>query len=198
MLDIRNVLGKIINRLNDKDIALFNLGLNSRFANSFKDRALNFYMIGSMGLISSVGLGLALNSKRKVFIFDGDGSLLMDMGTMTMIGSLKMNNFFHIVLDNESYCSTGKQPTYTTNIDLTEVAKACGYKKVIKITKVKEFENFVKKINSLESPLFCLIKTETYDVENLSRVSLSPSEITRRLKKNLKIKGKDGKICGIL
>jgi len=69
------------------------------------DRNSNFYMIGSMGLSSSIGLGLALkNPKKRFFIFDGDGNILMNLGSLVTIGALKPKNLIHVVFDNCS-CS---------------------------------------------------------------------------------------------
>ena len=101
----------ILPNLEESDLCIFTTGFISRRAFAIKDRKANFYMIGSMGLVSSLGLGIALNTNKKVIIFDGDGSLLMDMGTMAMIANYKPENLFHIALDNEVYNSTGGQPT---------------------------------------------------------------------------------------
>ena len=76
-------------------------GLISRETFTIDDRIENFYMIGSMGLASSIGLGIALSKpSRKVVIFDGDGNLLMNLGTLAMVGALQPRNFLHIVFDN--------------------------------------------------------------------------------------------------
>jgi len=117
----------ILSRLKDNDIALFTTGMIGREAFSIRDRDQNFYMIGSMGLVSSVALGMALNMKQKIIVFDGDGSILMDMGTMGMIGKEGPENFIHVILDNGVYESTGGQPTLSGSIHLASVAKAAGY-----------------------------------------------------------------------
>ena len=75
----------ILDNLKDGDIAVSTTGFISRRIFALKDRDANFYMIGSMGLVSAVGLGIALNSRKRVVVLDGDGSALMDMGTMAMI-----------------------------------------------------------------------------------------------------------------
>ncbi len=75
-----------------------------------QDREANFYMIGSMGLASSIGLGVALcRPDKKVIIFDGDGNVLMSMGTLAMIAATAPKNLVHIVFDNQVYESTGSQ-----------------------------------------------------------------------------------------
>ena len=88
------------------------------------DRPGNFYMIGSMGLLSSFGLGLALQfPEKKVYILEGDGSALMSLGTLPLIATESPKNLFHVILDNEAYESTGSQPSISSKVDLDEIAK---------------------------------------------------------------------------
>ena len=92
------------------------------------DRPQNFYTWGSMGLASSVGLGLALaRPDVRVFVLDGDGSLLMNLGSLATIGLLRPSNLVLIVMDNEEYATTGGQPTPTRHgADLEAAARAMG------------------------------------------------------------------------
>ena len=92
------------------------------------DRPQNFYTWGSMGLASSVGLGLALaRPDARVFVLDGDGSLLMNLGSLATIGLLKPANLVVVVMDNEEYATTGGQPTPTAHgADLAAAARAMG------------------------------------------------------------------------
>ena len=92
------------------------------------DRPQNFYTWGSMGLASSIGLGLALaRPDVRVFVLDGDGSLLMNLGSLATIGLLKPANLVVVVMDNEEYATTGGQPTPTAHgADLDAAARAMG------------------------------------------------------------------------
>jgi thiamine pyrophosphate-dependent acetolactate synthase large subunit-like protein len=92
------------------------------------DRPQNFYTWGSMGLASSVGLGLALaRPEVRVFVLDGDGSLLMNLGSLATIGLLQPKNLVLVVMDNEEYATTGGQPTPTAHgADLDAAARAMG------------------------------------------------------------------------
>jgi thiamine pyrophosphate-dependent acetolactate synthase large subunit-like protein len=92
------------------------------------DRPQNFYTWGSMGLASSVGLGLALaRPDVRVFVLDGDGSLLMNLGSLATIGLLQPKNLVVVVMDNEEYATTGGQPTPTAHgADLDAAARAMG------------------------------------------------------------------------
>ena len=92
------------------------------------DRPQNFYTWGSMGLASSIGLGLALaRPDVRVFVLDGDGSLLMNLGSLATIGLLRPANLVVVVMDNEEYATTGGQATPTAHgADLDAAARAMG------------------------------------------------------------------------
>jgi thiamine pyrophosphate-dependent acetolactate synthase large subunit-like protein len=92
------------------------------------DRPANFYTWGSMGLASSVSLGLALaQPSRRVFVLDGDGSLLMNLGSLASIGWTRPANLILVVIDNERYGTTGGQDTATAHgTDLEAAARAMG------------------------------------------------------------------------
>src|SRR5580765_7862040 len=92
------------------------------------DRPANFYTWGSMGLASSIGLGLALaRPELRVFVVDGDGSLLMNLGSLATIGWTRPPNLVVIVWDNEEYGTTGGQQTATAHgADLDAAARALG------------------------------------------------------------------------
>src|SRR5881227_4337749 len=91
-----------------------------------EDRPRNFYTWGSMGLASSIGLGLALaRPDLRVIVLDGDGSLLMNLGSLATIGLLRPQNLVVVVMDNEEYATTGGQPTHTAHgADLEAAARA--------------------------------------------------------------------------
>lgn len=157
-----------------------------------KDRPQNFYMIGSMSLAPAIGLGVAMaQPKRKVIVYDGDGSVLMGMGTLAMIGSVRPKNFIHIVFDNEAYGSTGGQPTLSKNISLEKVARDCGYPISEKVDWDEPLAHKLKKVLESEGPCFLLIKVKSSDGEACPRVSLAPEEIRDRFKSSLDIEKKD-------
>ena len=108
-----------------------------------KDRPANFYTWGSMGLASSVGLGLALaQPARRVFVLDGDGSLLMNLGSLATIGWTRPANLVVVVLDNERYATTGGQDTATAHgTDLEAAARAMGVAAARTVRSVAELES---------------------------------------------------------
>mgnify|MGYP001329423778 FL=1 len=113
-------------------LVVCNIGLPSQELHLIDDQPSNFYMLGTMGLASSIGLGLALSQKKKVISIDGDGSVLTNLGTLPTIANNVANNFILLIIDNGSYGSTGDQPTYAgKKTSLAAVAKACGCENVI-------------------------------------------------------------------
>jgi sulfopyruvate decarboxylase subunit beta len=159
-------------------------GFMSRDLFETNDKESNFYMIGSMGLASSIGLGIALkNPKKQVFIFDGDGNILMNLGSLATIGSLKPKNLVHIVFDNNSHESTGGQPTNSSQINLAKIAKTVNYKIFVVQTKTKLI-SILKNIKKSQGPIFLLIKIST-SKERSKRVSWNPKTIRDRVMKSL-------------
>jgi sulfopyruvate decarboxylase subunit beta len=105
-----------------------NIGFPSRELYAVQDRSENFYMLGSMGLASSIGLGLALaRPERRVIVLDGDGAVLMNLGTLATIAHQAPENYLLVILDNCCYGSTGSQPTCThLGTDLEKMASGAG------------------------------------------------------------------------
>jgi sulfopyruvate decarboxylase subunit beta len=152
---------------------------------SLKDREENFYMIGSMGLASSIGLGIALcQPDRKVIVLDGDGNVLMAMGTLAMIAAEAPKNLLHIVIDNEVYESTGKQRSISHAVPLEQVAKSAGYRQAVRVDKKEEIKPVFEKLMHAEGPIFLLIKVEPCFDSKTGRVTHNPEEITERFMKS--------------
>ena len=133
------VLKTLIPIISDQ-LVVSNIGLPSQELHLLDDQPTNFYMLGTMGLASSIGLGLALAQKAKVISIDGDGSVLTNFGTLPTIANNPADNFILLIIDNGSYGSTGDQPTYAgMKTSLAKVATACGRKKEKKKkTKIKK------------------------------------------------------------
>ena len=136
---MREAITKLISLVKDEYVVCAN-GFISRDTFNAEDRPRNFYMLGSMGQASSIGLGFAMaRPDKKVVVFDGDGNLLMNLGILTMISKIKPRNLVHVVLDNECYDSTGGQPTISSHIDLAQVAEGCGIKNIIRKESGEDF-----------------------------------------------------------
>ena len=125
------ILREIAPILRDQ-LVVCNIGLPSQELHMIDDQPTNFYMLGTMGLSSSIGLGLALSQNKTVISIDGDGSVLTNFGTLPTIANNVADNFILFIVDNGSYGSTGDQPTYAgQKTSLTKVAEACGCENVI-------------------------------------------------------------------
>ena len=160
-------------------------GFISRDLFNVEDKESNFYMIGSMGLASSIGLGIALkNSKKTVFVLDGDGNLLMNLGSLTTVGSLKPTNFVHFILDNQIHESTGGQPTHSKRVSLEKIAKAAGYA-VYKTNNKLDLEMILKKIKKAKGPIMILIKISKKSKVG-KRIDIQPLMIRERFTNSLK------------
>lgn len=129
---IRNDVLKSIQPLITDELVICNIGSPSQELFNLDDKPSNFYMLGTMGLCSSIGLGLALAQPKKVIAIDGDGSVLTNLGTLPTIANNVADNFILLIIDNGSYGSTGDQPTYAgMKTSLTAVAEACGCDHVV-------------------------------------------------------------------
>ena len=113
---IRKEAVEIVCKFLKDEIVVSANGFISRDVFSSLEKNSNFYMIGSMGLASSIGLGIALKKpKKKIFVFDGDGNILMNLGSLVTIGSLQPRNLIHIIFDNkyENNNKNKREQTFT-------------------------------------------------------------------------------------
>jgi sulfopyruvate decarboxylase subunit beta len=129
---IRSEILKDIAPILRDQLVICNIGIPSQELHAIDDQPSNFYMLGTMGLASSIGLGLALAQPKTVIAIDGDGSVLTNLGTLPTIANNVAENYILLIIDNGSYGSTGDQPTYAgKKTSLAEVARACGCERVI-------------------------------------------------------------------
>ena len=132
-------------------------------------RGKDFYMVGGMGHASMVSLGISSKSKGQVFCLDGDGSLLMHMGSMRTIGNLKYKNFKHILLNNNMHESVGGQSTYAKNINFNKLVKSLGYKNYFKVNNKLKYINFIKKLIKSSGPSLLEVQINPGTIKNLIR-----------------------------
>lgn len=147
-----------------------------------RDRSANFYMLGSMGLASSIALGVALaQPSRKVIAIDGDGNLLMSLGGLAMIGGCRPTNLIHIVIDNEQYATTGGQLSLSANVDLVNVALAAGYDTACASKSSLELCSSIHAALHRQGTTFIVAKTVA-DADVPPRVDRSPESIAERFR----------------
>lgn len=147
----------------------------------------NFLTVGCMGHASSIALSIALNSNnRRTWCFDGDGAVLMHMGSLATIGTIKPSNFIHIVFNNSSHESVGGMPTVANKINLCDIAKACGYKKTFKIESKEELKQLLSNENlEKDSPILLEVIVSTGSRLDLIRPDSTPEENKEAFMKEL-------------
>ncbi|WP_299944426.1 sulfopyruvate decarboxylase subunit beta [uncultured Ruegeria sp.] len=129
---IRSEILKEIAPILRDQLVVCNIGIPSQELHAIDDQPSNFYMLGTMGLASSIGLGLALSQPKPVIVIDGDGSILTNLGTLPTIANNVADNYILLIVDNGSYGSTGDQPTYAgQKTSLSKMAEAAGCERVI-------------------------------------------------------------------
>tara|TARA_B100000929_G_C15270320_1_gene339916 strand:+ start:60 stop:611 length:552 start_codon:yes stop_codon:yes gene_type:complete len=182
-MDRKKAIQIIAKTINDQPIISANGFISRELFNTYEKKS-NFYMLGSMGLASSIGLGVALkNPKKTIYVFDGDGNILMNLGSMTTIGTIKPKNLVHIIFDNSIHESTGGQPTNSKKIDLGKIAQCVNYKTFVAQDE-KELEKIMKNIKFGKGPILLKIKiSKTTKIEK--RISIEPTEIKSRFQASI-------------
>jgi sulfopyruvate decarboxylase subunit beta len=164
---------------NDRLVVVCN-GMIGREAFTARDREANFYMIGSMGLALSIGMGVALaRPDRRVLVLDGDGNVLMASGVLMSVAAAGLTNLHHVVLDNEAHGSTGDQKTISDRVALEQVARASGYAWAERVPAeglAAALPAFLARVG----PAMLLAKVEKGNVAGIARVTHEPPEITAR------------------
>lgn len=158
-------------------------GYISRWAHALGDRDACFYMIGSMGLASSIALGVAtVHPDLPVAVLDGDGNVLMNLGALPMIGVVAPRRFRHVVLDNGVYASTGNQPTISSRVKLEEIARAAGYRDVARAARVEDVAPLLRAQLAHPGPSMLLVETQPESGPPAPRIPFTPPEMTARVR----------------
>jgi thiamine pyrophosphate-dependent acetolactate synthase large subunit-like protein len=153
---------RLVARLKKDEAVIGGIG-NSNFDlwNAGK-RPQNFYMLGSMGLAVPIALGVALaQPERRVFALEGDGSLLMQLGSLATIANLAPRNLIVVVWDNGLYQITGSQPTATAGrADLVEIARGAGLSRSAWARDEQDFESLVERALDGDGPWFIAARVD--------------------------------------
>jgi len=171
-----------IDDLSSEDVVISTTGKISRELFEYReklkqDHDKDFLTIGSMGHASQVALGIALQKpNRQVYCFDGDGSVIMHMGSLAIIGQQSPKNFKHIVFNNGAHDSVGGQPTTGFEIDLQLIAKACGYKTALKAETEEDTKEKIELLKTSEGPAFLEIVVNKGARKDLGRPTITPIE----------------------
>ncbi|NQW01424.1 MAG: phosphonopyruvate decarboxylase [Rhodospirillales bacterium] len=157
-------------------------GKSGRELFTLADRPQHLYQVGSMGCAAAMGLGVALNTPRKTIVIDGDGALLMKMGSLATIGSCAPENLIHVVMDNASYDSTGGQPTVSPGVDFAQIAASCGYLHGYTCNALSGFEKALTQALSRPGPHLVHLKIAPGSARNLGRPTVKPPAVARRFR----------------
>jgi len=180
----QDVLKQLVTGCDVSDTVLIaSTGFNGRELYAIEDRPNQLYMVGSMGCAGSLGLGLSLvRPDRKIIVIDGDGAVLMRMGSMAMVGAYAGDNFYHLLLDNHVHESTGGQATVSSAVNFQAIAAASGYRCVFPTTaRSNDIAGFLQ----AKAPAFLPIETCRGVPEGLPRPSVKPAFVARRLMQHL-------------
>lgn len=173
----------VISSLRGDELVVHANGAISRESFACADRPGNFYLVGSMGLASAVGLGIALHRpERTVVILDGDGNVLMGLANLALIGAVQPSNLIHVCLDNEVYGTTGDQPTISGRIALSRVAEAAGYRHSCLIGGTADLRGAFCHTLHEAGPSFLQVKVDKEVCEACSRIPYTASEIAARFR----------------
>ena len=176
-----DALSSIASLASDDTVFLATTGFTGRELYEVGDVENNFYMVGSMGCISSLGLGLALaRPDLRVVVIDGDGSILMRMGAAAVVAAYAPPNLVHVLLDNNAHDSTGGQKTISDRIDFIGFAESVGYGNAFHAWNVEELGSFVREALDSGKTSFVYLEIAGGTKENLGRPGTRPPEVRQR------------------
>ena len=172
---------EIINLSNDSDIFISTTGKTSRELYEIRknkgEAQKDFLTVGSMGHVSSIALGVAIGlKKQRVICLDGDGSLIMHLGSLPIIGAISPKNLIHIILNNCAHESVGGQPTVANEIDFEKLSSALNYKNFFQSSNVKQINDCWSQLIDREGPSLFLINIKSSSRKDLGRPESSPIE----------------------
>jgi len=172
----------ILNHLPNKCIIVSTTGKTSREIFEIREKRSqshqqDFLTVGSMGHCSSIALGIALaKPDRKVVCIDGDGALIMHMGSLSTVGKLKPKNFYHILINNQVHESVGGQATSAEFIDIPALVKSNGYKNVLFSDNHKVLTSQIERLLNQSGPNFLEVLVKPGSRINLGRPSIKPKD----------------------
>ena len=172
----------ILENLDDNSIIVSTTGKTSREIFEIREirgqtHEQDFLTVGSMGHCSSIALGIALaKPHREVVCIDGDGAMLMHLGSLTSIASMKPKNFRHILMNNEVHESVGGQETAAKYLDLSAIVEAVGSSKVFKAATPNDLKTNITNFITCSGPSFLEVKIKPGSREDLGRPTVKPAD----------------------
>ena len=172
----------VVAALGETDAIVSTTGKISRELYECRDRAgqghqREFLTVGSMGHASQIAMGIALaRPDRQVFCLDGDGAMLMHMGSAAIVGAAGVANFKHVIFNNGVHDSVGGMPTAGLQVSFTEIVKACGYTEAWRVERHENLSTKVAHLRSTPGPAMLEIMVQKGARADLGRPKTSPTE----------------------
>ncbi len=179
---VREEIIQHIVKFSGEDLVISTTGKASR--ELFETRVANkqsheydFLTVGSMGHSSSIALGIAINKPQtKIWCIDGDGAVLMHMGSMAVIGANAPKNMIHIIINNGAHETVGGMPTVACKIDLVTIAKACGYSYAVCVDSFKDLDRELENAKNRDALSLIEVKCSIGARNNLGRPTTTAIE----------------------
>ncbi len=182
--DRASILKAVVAATSPRTILAATTGFTGRELYESGDMERNFYMVGSLGCLSSFALGINLaKPAQPVVVLDGDGAMLMRLGAVPVIAAYKPARLLHILLDNGAHESTGGQATVSSSVHWTDAVRALGYPRVYTAHTPDEVTDVVKKWEKEGGLAFLHVAIRQGAPENLGRPEVKPHEVAQRLSK---------------
>ncbi len=172
---------EVVAALDPQDAVVATTGMISRELFEIRKRrgeaSRDFLTVGAMGHASAIACGVAnARPERQVFCLDGDGAMLMHMGSVAIQGQVAGANFKHVVINNGCHDSVGGQPTVGFRVNLADVARACGYRVLEFVTEPERIGEAVRALRAADGPAMLEIRVRKGARKDLGRPTSSPIE----------------------
>lgn len=190
-MDREGAVKCIVDLLGKDDVVIATTGKTSRELYEYRatrgdGHGNDFLTVGAMGHTGSIAMGVAkAQPGRRVVCMDGDGSVLMHMGSLAILGQSGLSNLVHVVINNGAHDSVGGQPTTGFEIDLIGIAKACGYKRALSVSMPEDVATALADLSGGEGPVLLEIRVNKGARDDLGRPKSSPVENRDALMKRL-------------
>lgn len=181
----------VVDYLDDEDMIISTTGKTSRELYEYREKlgqghSNDFLTVGSMGHASTIALAVAKeNPDKRILCFDGDGAVLMHMASLAMIGSMKQENYYHIVFNNKAHESVGGLPTIIDDIKLDKIALNCGYKHAYTACNMQQLDTTIPEFLSRTGPSLLIVKVNIESRPDLGRPTTTPTENKKAFMKKL-------------
>lgn len=181
-LSRRDAVALLADVAGDGSAIVATTGKTGRELFEFRDRATHFYVVGSMGCASSIGLGVARYQDAPVMVLDGDGAALMRLEALAGIGHAAPRRLIHVILDNQSYDSTGGQATISASVNFPGIAIACGYASACSATGAEAMRAAVLRAQGAPGPHLIHVPVGPGAAAGLGRPDVAPRDVAARFR----------------